>query len=361
MHPLLRRPISLIVLWLVLWLVVLVAGPRGQQAPGPKGASQDDTFRFLSGIDLVNVTTTVADANGRFVPGLRKEDFLVYDDDRLVEITHFSAEQVPVSLGIVIDTSGSMAGDKIRAAQAALERFAFELLGPDDELFIYQFNNTPALLQGWTRDRRLVSRALSRLSASGGTALFDAVIEAVPLAARGRYQKKALLVISDGNDTSSRAHIRDVKRDIRESELLVYAIGIDGNPDPVRRAVPLPPPRRPIPFPPPFPPGGRRFPALGPAPRPGGQGTTWFGQRGDDRVNVATLRDMTDESGGRTEIIRHVRDLDPATAGVADELSKQYHLGYPSSGTKDGRWHTIRVELRTGAFRVRARRGYLAN
>ena len=80
----------------------------------------------------------------------------------------------------------------------------------------------------------------------------------------------------------------------------------------------------------------------------------------DDRVNVAALRDMTDDSGGRTEIIRDPRDLNPATANIADELSKQYYLGYPSSGKKDGRWHAIRVEVRNHNYRVRARRGYLA-
>jgi len=80
-----------------------------------------------------------------------------------------------------------------------------------------------------------------------------------------------------------------------------------------------------------------------------------------DRVNVAALRDMTDDSGGRTEIIRSARDLDPATAGIADELSKQYFLGYPSAEKKDGRWHTIRVEAKTRGYRVRARRGYFAN
>jgi hypothetical protein len=81
----------------------------------------------------------------------------------------------------------------------------------------------------------------------------------------------------------------------------------------------------------------------------------------DDRVNVAALRDITDDSGGRTEIVRSTRDLDPATAGIADELSKQYYLGYPSSGKKDGRWHSIRVELRNRSYRVRARKGYVAS
>ena len=80
----------------------------------------------------------------------------------------------------------------------------------------------------------------------------------------------------------------------------------------------------------------------------------------DDRVNVSALRDITDDSGGRTEVIRAARDLDPATAGIADELSKQYYLGYASTGVKDGRWHSIRVEVRDGRYHVRARRGFVA-
>ena len=115
----------------------------------------------------------------------------------------------------------------------------------------------------------------------------------------------------------------------------------------------------------PFPPGGGRgrFPLRSLAPQFGGQGGNgrWSRGRGDDRVNVTALRDMTDDSGGRTEIIRSARDLDPATVGIADELSKQYYLGYQSTGKRDGRWHSIRVELKNSAYRVRARRGYIAN
>ena len=80
----------------------------------------------------------------------------------------------------------------------------------------------------------------------------------------------------------------------------------------------------------------------------------------DDRVNVVALREITDDSGGRTEIVRDARDLDPATAGIADELSKQYYIGYPSPGHRDGRWHTIRLEVRDRTLKVRARRGYVA-
>jgi VWFA-related protein len=357
-----RHPLPL----LVTLVSVLAATLQGQQ-PAQSERPSDDAFRFRSGVELINVTTTVSDASGRFVSGLAKDDFLVFEDDRPVEVTHFSAERVPVSLGIALDTSGSMAGDKIREAEAALNRFTFELLDQEDEMFLYRFSNYPTLLQSWTTDRQLMSRALGRITPNGGTALYDTVVEAVPLAARGRFQKKALLIISDGNDTSSRAEIRAVKQQIRESEVLVYAIGIDGEAsEPVRRAAPLPP-RVPFPVPLPFPPGsgGRgRFPLRNLAPQfGGGQGGSgrWSRGRGDDRVNVAALRDMTDDSGGRTEIIRSARDLDPATVGIADELSKQYYLGYQAAGKRDGRWHSIRVELKNSSYRVRARRGYMAN
>jgi VWFA-related protein len=193
--------------------------------------------------------------------------------------------------------------------------------------------------------------------------MYDAVSDAIPLAQKGEHRKKALLVISDGNDTASATDIRQVKAQIRDSEVLVYAIGIDGESEPATRTAP--PPRFPVPIPLPFP-GGRS--GRGGWPRPpvggggGGTGGGWQrGSRSDDRVNVTALRDMTDDSGGRTEIIRDPRDLNPSTASIADELSKQYYLGYPSAGKKDGRWHVIRVEVRNRSYRVRARRGYVAS
>ena len=106
-----------------------------------------DGFKFKSGVELINVTATVSDQNGRFVAGLRQDDFLVYEDDQPVTVTHFNSERVPVSLGIAVDTSGSMAGQKIEAARSALDRFLFDLLDRDDEFFLYRFSTTPMLLQ----------------------------------------------------------------------------------------------------------------------------------------------------------------------------------------------------------------------
>jgi len=328
--------------------------------------AQDPPFRFRSGVELINVTATVSDADGRFVPNLTQDDFIVYDNDERVEVTQFSAERVPVSLGIALDTSGSMAGEKMSAARAAIGRFVSELLDRNDELFLYRFSNYPVLVQGWTRDRRDLLDPLDRLTPNGATAMYDAVANAIPLAQQGQNQKKALVVISDGNDTSSRTEVRDLTRQIRQSEVLVYAVGIDGDGESVARRAPVSPPRVPIPIPLPFP-GGRAGSRV-PTPRPpiGGPGapgsspTPWRGGGLDDRVNVAALRELTDDSGGRTEIVRAPRDLDPATAGIADELSKQYNLGYQSTGTRDGRWHAIRVEVKTRGYRVRARKGYFA-
>ncbi|HKF66655.1 MAG TPA: VWA domain-containing protein, partial [Vicinamibacterales bacterium] len=278
-----------------------------------------------------------------------------------VEITHFNAERVPVSLGIALDSSGSMYGEKMSAARGAIARFVDDLLERDDELFLYRFSNYPELVQGWTHDRRDIVEPLARIFPNGATALYDAVARALPLAQRGQNPKKALVVISDGNDTSSRTFVQDLKRQIRESEVLVYAVGIDSDEDdqPVRRA-PLPPPVR-IPIPAPFPGGPRsRWPPPQPQP-PGGSGGGSWRSRAGDHVNAEALREITDDSGGRTDIVRDPRDLDPVTAGIADELSKQYYLGYASLGKKDGRWHAIRVEVKNRTYRVRARRGYMAS
>jgi len=331
---------------------VVAAQQTPAQQPG------QDAFRFKSGVDLINVTATVFDASGRFVPGLRQEDFLVYEDDQPQEVTHFSAERVPVSLGIALDTSGSMAGEKIREAQTALDRFLYELLDQQDEIFLYRFSNEPRLLQGWTSDRQLLSRALARTEPNGGTAMYDTVLEAVPLLGSGRNRKKALLIISDGRDTSSRATVTEVHHVTRQSEALLYAIGVDCATSYRRSPRQFEQQRGPItfPFPPrrPFPPGG---PPMGPP--PSGRSDGW--PRCNDPVDAVALRDMTDDSGGRTEVIHDAHDLNPATANIADELSKQYYLGYPAPGKKDGRWHSIRVEVKNHAYRVRARRGYTAS
>src|SRR5712691_2871770 len=330
---------------------------------GAQTSSQGDNgFKFKSGVELVNVTATVSDDNGHFVPGLTKDDFTVFEDGEQQEITNFSSERVPVSLGILLDTSGSMTPEKMSSARSAIDRFIYDLLDKNDELFFMQFASVPDLLQGWTYDRRAISRAVGQVSAAGGTAMYDAIARALPIAADGRNQKKAILVISDGNDTNSRTSVSQLRSLIRESEVMVYALGVDG--DDVSTFTPQPrqpsSPRFPIPIPRGrgrFP--GGRFPF---APQIGFPplGGVW-GRTGDEHVNESALRSITDDTGGRTEIVRGFGDLDAATAHIADELSKQYYLGYNNAGKKDGKWHAIRVDVKDRHFTVRARKGYVAS
>jgi VWFA-related protein len=318
-------------------LITAVAALVGIASTAPYAQQQQDGFRFKSGVELINVTATVTDRSGRFYSRLRKEDFIVYEDNKQVEVTHFNAERTPVSLGIVVDTSGSMVGDKWSAAVNSIDRF-FNMMSDElDEFFLYRFSANADLVADWTTDRNRLANSLRRIHPNGGTAMYDAAAEAVPMAQSGQNRKKAVVIISDGNDTSSRVGVSEVKQLVRETEVLVYAVGIDGQGQPTYRPQPpirQPQPRLPIPFP--FP-GGRGTGRI-PLPQPGGYppiggGTVSMGSA-DDRVNVMALREITDDSGGRTEIVRDFRDLDPAVASIADELSQQYYLGYPSRAAR---------------------------
>ena len=185
--------------------------------------------------------------------------------------------------------------------------------------------------------------------------MYDAVAEALPLAEQGQHPKKALLLISDGNDTNSRTSVRELRQQIRETEVMVYALGIDGTSTPARN------PRIQLPVPLPFPfPGGGRRPGRPQTP-PIGSGNGGWSRTPGERVDDDALRQITDDSGGRTEIVRGIGDLDGATRRIAAELSQQYYLGYTSTGKKDGRWHTIRVEVRDRRLNVRARKGFVAS
>ena len=329
-------------------------------ATAAAGAQSQEGFRFRSGVDLVNVTATVTDEDGRFVPGLRREDFTVYEDGKLQDVSHFSNDRVPVSLGLLLDTSGSMSAEKMAAARSAIDRLIYELLDKDDELFLVEFATNARLTQGWTTDRRLISRAVGEASAAGGTAIYDAVATAIPTAQAGTHRKKALLVISDGNDTNSTTSVGVLRQQIRESDVLVYALGIDGSGRRSSNRVVRPPVQ--VPFPVPFPfPGGRRPDSGRPPIGGGGGGGASFPSAPGDRVNADALRQITDDTGGRTEIVRGSEGLGLATARIADELSKQYYLGYSSNTERDGQWHSIRVAVRDRRLTVRARRGYIAS
>lgn len=283
------------------------------------------------------VTVTVTDQNGGYVPGLRREDFVIYEDGVPQTITYFNTgEKEPVSLGLLIDTSGSML-NKIDRARQALRRFV-DTIKLGDEVFIEAFSHQPVLLQDFTDSRMLLTQAISSLRPAGGTALYDAILDGLRRVKRGRHQKKALVVISDGLDTASLASLNQTLSVARRSGVLLYTIGI-GNPR-----------------------GGAGSGGIGVAIGPfvfrGGGGGAY-----NEQVDSRTLQEMSDETGGKhfllntADVVGSAAVLDTATQTISRELRQQYSLGYASSSGSN-RYRSVRVEARRDDLVVRAQKGY---
>ena len=294
-------------------LSILIAALAAAPLPAQQPPVTDNRL-FQSGIEITSITATVTDHEGHPVTGLAREKFEVWEDGVLQTITQFTRERVPIGLGLLLDCSDSMYGKRIDDARAAVDRFLFDLLSPADEFFLMAFNHTPRTLTGWTREQGDVRHALAALRPSGGTAIYDAILEALPLIEKRNRQRAAILVISDGADTASTATLRELRPALRRSDTFVYAIAIDS------------PDRQPI----------------------------------NTRVNPAALREITAESGGRTEIVQNSAQLDEAAARIAEELNGQYVLGFTSSHGADGQFHSLRVRVAGSDDRVRARNGYVA-
>jgi VWFA-related protein len=278
-------------------------------------ASQDiRTPLFRSKVDLTTVTATVLDRNGALIRELPREAFDVYEDGSLQPIAQFTNERVPISLAVLLDVSDSMYGQRIKDARAAVNDFVTDLLDPADEFAIMSFNHRQKLLTTWTEQRDVAGRVMQPLRPFGSTAIYDAIVAAVPLANIRTRQRAALLVISDGADTASDLTLRDVRSALLRSDAFVYAVAIDSAD------------RRPI----------------------------------NAAVNPIALSELTDQSGGRTTIVHGSADLRSALVEIADELDSQYLIGYSSPHGDDGQYHSIRVRVRGTDHRVRARNGYVA-
>jgi Ca-activated chloride channel homolog len=292
-------------------VVLTVAAAVGVVA---QGQLPRDPHVYRSGVDLTGINATVRDADGHLVTGLSREDFEVYEDGDPQVITQFSSERVPVSLGVLLDTSDSMFGRRIKDARAAVERFLFDLLDAEDEYFVMTFNHRPHLLTSWTSVPDVVRLALNGVKPAGGTAAYDAVLTSLPMFAKRSRERAALVLISDGADTASDVSLRELHPALARSDVFVYAIAIDS---PDRRAI-------------------------------------------NTGVNPTSLREITDDSGGRTEIVRTGEELTEATARIAEELNHQYLLAFVSQRGGDGLYHSLRVRVRGKDYKVRARNGYVA-
>jgi Ca-activated chloride channel family protein len=290
----------------LLTAAVLTATVRGQFIRDPK--------LYRSGVELTSINATVRDAEGHLVTGLSRESFEIFEDGERQTIAQFSSERVPISLGVLLDTSDSMFGRRIKDARATVERFLFDLLSPDDEYFVMAFNHRPRLLTSWTSTPSVVREMLDGVKPLGGTAAYDAVISALPMFNRRSRERAALVIISDGADTASDASLRDVHSALTRTDVFVYAIAIDS------------PERQPI----------------------------------NTRVNPTALREITDDSGGRTEIVHSGDELAAAAAGIAEELNQQYLMAYSSSHSGDGRYHSLRVRVPGTDYKVRARNSFVA-
>lgn len=196
--------------------------PNAQQKAVTEGQESGDQIQLQA--RLVSMTVTVMDPFGRFVTGLTKRNFEVVDDGVKQEIAHFSDDDAPVTLGIVYDVSGSM-GDLTSRSFLALKRL-FETSHQDDEYFIIAFNDRAKLVQDFTTSPSEIMSRVIFVKAKGSTALYDGVYLGLEKARQGRHHKKALLIISDGEENSSRYNGRELREMLKESDVPVYSIGI---------------------------------------------------------------------------------------------------------------------------------------
>ena len=304
-------------LFVVLFLINSAAFAQEPQPTPP--VEDDDKTPVIIKTDLVTLTLTVTDYYGRYVSGLTKEAFTIFDEGEEQEITFFSDADAPVSIGILFDVSGSMSGEKIAKARKALERF-INTSHPSDEYFLIAFNSRAQLLMDRTRDGEAVLNKLTLVEPKNNTALYDACYLGVERVTRGAHQKKAILIISDGQDNSSRYNFKEVRRLLKESDVTIYSVGImDG--------------------------------------RDAGSMEGMQGQ--------AFLDELSSVTGGKSFYPSTNVEMDEIFERIALELRHQYSVGYtPKNFQPDGKWHKVKVKVKPPRglprLTVRNRDGYYA-
>jgi Ca-activated chloride channel family protein len=269
-------------------------------------------------VDLVLLNATVKDSRNRHVIGLGKENFQVWEDKIEQEIQYFSSEDLPLSVGMIFDVSGSM-GDKLTSARLAASTF-MRMGQREDEYFLIEFSNSPHIVENFTTDITKLQSHLLLTRAKGATSLYDALYLGLEQVSRGSNTRKALLLITDGEDNHSRYSFSDVKEFAKEHDVQIYAIGIvdESNPQ------------------------------LG-----GYQGRT-------------LLEDLANLTGGRAFFPASVFELEGICAQIGSDLKNQYVIGYRSlNRSNDGKWRKVRVKVNRpkGApgVSVRAKTGYYAS
>lgn len=285
------------------------------------GASSQDLRQALNqtlkvDVDLVLINATVTDPQNRYVTGLQGKHFDMFEDRIAQDIQYFSAEDVPLSLGIVFDVSGSMKSKLSIARDAAV---AFLKTGsPEDEYFLAEFSGRPSIAQDFTTDIARLQNQLIFTPAKGMTALYDAVYLALEKVDEGSNPKKALLMITDGEDNRSRYTFGNVREFVKESDVQIYSIGIVDS---------------------------------------------WNSELAMGRTGRALIEELSDVTGGRSFFPNSIYELEDITTKIAIELKNQYVIGYFSTNDrKDGKWRKVQVKVNPPRglprLTVRAKQGY---
>ena len=268
-------------------------GPGSVNAPG-----NHKTSPIRMDVNLVLVPMTVTDPLNRLVTGLEKENFAVFDNNAGQIIKSFSTEDAPVTIGIVFDLSGSMTS-KFARARKALSEF-MRTSNPQDEFFVVGFNDRPAVIVDYTSDVDDVEARMVMLKPENRTALIDAVYLGVDHLRQAKYDRKALLIISDGGDNRSRYTEGELRRVVRESDVQIYSIGIFDT----------------------------------------------FAATTEEQLGPVLLNDICEMTGGRLFKVGDLGDLEDIASRISAELRNEYVIGYrPSEVKRDGNWRKLKVRL----------------
>jgi Ca-activated chloride channel homolog len=267
-------------------------------------------------VDLVNVLFTVADKKGKFIPDLKREFFTVYEDGKAQSITNFSADtNLPLTIALLVDVSGSVR-DRLRFEQeAAIEFFYSTLVRGKDRALAISFDSGVDLIQDYTDDPEKLAKSIRTMRAGGGTSLYDAIHLAASEKLRGQTGRRIMVVISDGDDNSSRLSMTEVLESVQRNDVVIYTISTNS--------------------------AGL-----------GGDGNN----RGDK-----ILKRFAEETGGKMFSPFKLQDLNSSFRNISEELRLQYALAYrPNNLLRDGSFRRIRVESTDKRYVVRARNGYYA-
>jgi Ca-activated chloride channel family protein len=250
---------------------------------------------------MVLINVTVTDPLNRFVTGLEKENFRLFEDKVEQDISQFSSEDAPISIGLVFDTSGSMGPKLQKSRQAAVE--FFKTANPSDEFFLIQFNDRPEMVVPFTTDTDKIQSALTFTQSRGRTALLDSVYLAMHEMKKAKNPRKAVLIISDGGDNSSRYTETEIKNAVREADVQIFAVGI--------------------------------FESIGNR-----------GRTPEEASGPGLLNELAEQTGGREYAVENVAELPDIAAKIGIELRNEYILGYtPRNGERDGKYRHVQVRL----------------